>query len=264
MKKIFTLSLFLYAAFLHGYSQEAENNIIKLNRRNTPSEISKKSSKGIVVELDSSITDTLMSPPRKRFWAKESKVLEWITGVNRKYYPCIINDYVDDKGDRVISCNPHTFASPYSRKEKRPILRLSVLAQVSGKDTLYHLCLSVIRISENSSFSLSIKEGDVLLFKNIDNEIVKLNAEYSKKDIIGSPFTYDNITIYSYEVTTSYLISETDLRKMLKGITKVRVVYNMETYDLEIPDFILTDFLRLEYGLIFQELRKERTIYDGF
>ncbi len=229
-----------------------------------------KSSKGIIVELNSQITDTLMNPPRKRVWKKGGKMMRWLMGdnVDLDLSPHIIKDYVDEKGSRIILCQSYGLENK-GHKIGDPGIKLSLSAITLNSDTAYIVSLSLYKVTETSSFSLKIGKGDILLLKNCDGEMIELRSDYDSEDVIGKRVSsvsnsLGTTFIYVYEIHSSYSIKKEELRKMLKGISKIRVAYNMEYYDVDISDYELTDFLRLEYGLIDQVLQQKKTIYDGF
>ena len=229
-----------------------------------------KSSKGVVVKFKSEITDTLMNPPRKRVWKKGGKLMRWMMGdnVDLDFSPHITKDHVDEKGSRIVLCQSYGVQKKHEKIED-PFVRLSLSAIVLNSDTIYRISLGLSKVSENPSYSLKVDKGDILFLKNCDGEIIELRSDNDYDDIIGSKMptvsgSLYSVSFYSYNIHPSYSIEEEDLRNILKGISKIRVAYNMEYYDLDIGDYELTDFLRLEYGLIKQAIQEKKTIYDGF
>lgn len=170
----------------------------------------------------------------------------WSIGYSQK----IVLDEVDSEGMRIIGCEYFTVS---------PTLKLSLSAYrckgVSG------LGLGVITYRANYFI---IKKNMVLLLKNIDDEVITLKAYdnfYASPEEIQP---VDDNVYDSYYNISLYQITEENIKKISKGIKKIRQETTDGLLDEVIEDETIGAKLKQEFDLMEETFKTPKSIYSDF
>lgn len=166
------------------------------------------------------------------------------------YAQKIVSDEVDSEGMRIIRCEEISVSPTF-----KLLLSAYRCKDVSG------LGLGVI--TYRTSYFI-IKKDMVLLLKNIDDEVITLKSYdtfYASPEKIQP---VDNNAYDSYYNISLYKMTEENIKKISKGIKKIRQETTDDLIDEVIDDVSIGSKLKQEYDLMEEAFKTPKSIYSDF
>lgn len=175
----------------------------------------------------------------------------------------IIHDETNSEGHRVVFCdlvNTRSFTDKHIYNVALGALVYSTNEE-RGDTTKY------LRIQVNAG-PYKVEKGMVLLIKNVDGEVVELYANYDVDATIWETIWVGNSAVRVYGKPVAYNITDADLAKLKKGITKFRqeVVagHHDKEYKKEKDIKKVTDVIIAHDKLLNEALATEKTFDSDF
>ena len=162
----------------------------------------------------------------------------------------IVSDEVDGDGLRIIMCEEISVT---------PTLKLGLTSfRYHGMGGLRLM----VRTYRNSD--TNVKENMALLLKNINDEVITLNAE---DNFFASPEKIqpvDGDAYVGYSTLSLYAMTEETIMKISKGIKKIRQETTDGLVDVVIDDVSIGSKLKQEYDLMEEAFKTPKSIYSDF
>lgn len=123
-----------------------------------------------------------------------------------------------------------------------------------------------MKLSVNTGEHCSIPKDGRVLMKTVDDSVVELKSISDAESEIRT-YIISGIAIKTVQLVGNYVVSETDLQKMFKGVKKVRMEILPTNYEKDFKKDKVGQALQAEYNLLkdktFIEQRKSN-FSEGF
>lgn len=166
------------------------------------------------------------------------------------YAQKIVSDEVDGDGMRIITCEEISI---------KPTFKLS-LTSFRYKN-MGGLRLTVFSV-KTSDFT--VRKDMKLLLKTINDEVITLESCETFPALRDKIITDDGEVFVGYVNVSLYTMTEETIKKISKGIKKIRQETTDGLIDVEIDDATIGSMLKQNFDLMEQAFKTPKSIYSDF